>query len=177
VNGEVLPDVLAPGLCLVFCGTAAGAASARRGAYYAGPGNRFWPVLHATGLTPRLLAPEEFRLLPLWGIGLTDLAKRASGADASLPPGSFDPEGLRRRLRAVRPGCLAFNGKAAAGGALGCRRGAAPAYGPQPPAAGWPPVWVLPSTSGAARGHWDPAPWFALAAAVGHGADASAPAA
>ena len=55
---HVLPDVLAPGLRIVFCGTAAGTVSARRGAYYAHPQNRFWPALHAVGLTPRLMRPR-----------------------------------------------------------------------------------------------------------------------
>jgi len=55
----VLPDVLAPGLAIVFCGTAVGTVSARRRAYYAGPGNAFWPTLHRVGLTPRQLLPEE----------------------------------------------------------------------------------------------------------------------
>ncbi len=44
---DILPDVLAPGLALVVCGSAAGTVSARVGAYYAGPGNRFWPTPHA----------------------------------------------------------------------------------------------------------------------------------
>jgi hypothetical protein len=69
----VLPDVLGPGLRVVFCGTAVGSASAKRGAYYAGPGNKFWPTLHAIGLTPRRLMPEEFRSVLDYGIGLTDL--------------------------------------------------------------------------------------------------------
>ena len=63
---DVLPDVLAPGLHVVFCGSAAGAVSARVGAYYAGPGNRSWPTLHRVGLTPRLLAPTEFRIVLRW---------------------------------------------------------------------------------------------------------------
>ncbi|MDE0408815.1 MAG: mismatch-specific DNA-glycosylase, partial [Alphaproteobacteria bacterium] len=71
----VLPDILPPGLDLAVCGAAAGRRSAEVGAYYAGSGNRFWRILHETGLTPRLLGPEEFRLLPEFGIGLTDLAK------------------------------------------------------------------------------------------------------
>ena len=78
---HVLPDVLAPGLRVVFCGTAAGAVAARVGAPYAGPGNRFWWVLHEIGLTPRELRPQEFRELPRYGIGLTDVAKHASGSD------------------------------------------------------------------------------------------------
>jgi len=80
----VLPDVLGPGLAVVFCGTAAGAESARRGAYYAGPGNAFWHTLYHVGLTPRQLQPEEYRLVGQFGLGLTDLAKHAAGADAVL---------------------------------------------------------------------------------------------
>jgi len=50
---DVLPDMLAPGLRIVFCGTAVGSASARRRAYYASPGNSFWPTLFRVGLTKR----------------------------------------------------------------------------------------------------------------------------
>jgi TDG/mug DNA glycosylase family protein len=56
----ILPDLLAPGLNIVFCGTAVSAVSAARGAYYAGPGNAFWPTLYAVGLTPRRFEPEEY---------------------------------------------------------------------------------------------------------------------
>ena len=56
----IVEDVIEPGLAVVFCGTALGAASARRRAYYAGPGNKFWPTLAAVGLTPRRLEPEEY---------------------------------------------------------------------------------------------------------------------
>ena len=71
----VLPDLLAPGLVTIFCGSAVGAASARRGYPYAGPGNKFWPMLAETGFTPRRLAPEEYRDLLDFGIGLTDINK------------------------------------------------------------------------------------------------------
>ena len=57
--GNVLPDLIAPNLRIVFTGTAVGSASAHAGAYYAGPGNAFWPTLHAVGLTPRLLAAQR----------------------------------------------------------------------------------------------------------------------
>ena len=80
-KAHVLPDVLAPGLRLVFCGTAAGKELARRAAYYAHPQNRFWRALFEAGLTPRLLRPEEYAEALQWGIGLTDLAKHASGMD------------------------------------------------------------------------------------------------
>jgi double-stranded uracil-DNA glycosylase len=165
VEGErrhVLPDVLAPGLRIVFCGTAAGAVAARVGAPYAGPGNRFWWVLHETGLTPRRLAPGEFRDLPRYGIGLTDVAKHAFGSDASLGRSDFDPGAVLAKVRRCAPGVLAFVGKRAAQEVLGRRVG----YGPQGIEIGVSDVWVVPSTSGAARGAWDLRPWHALARAA-----------
>lgn len=158
---DVLPDVLPPGLRLVFCGTAAGSASARARAYYAGPGNRFWPTLHATGLTPVELAPVEFRRLPEFGLGLTDICKLLHGSDAEVGTVEFDVDGLRSRVAAAEPALLAFNGKNAARGAL--ERDVA--FGPQEEQLGGASVWVLPSTSGAAKRYWKPGPWEELAAA------------
>ena len=80
----VLPDVLGPGLRIVFCGMAAGNRSAREGVYYAGPGNKFWPTLHRIGLTPYQLDPTEFRSVQRYGVGLTDICKTESGPDGSL---------------------------------------------------------------------------------------------
>jgi double-stranded uracil-DNA glycosylase len=71
----VILPLFSTGLRVVFWGTAAGTASAMASAYYAGPGNRFWSILHESGLAPRRLAPSEFRLLPECGIGLTDVCK------------------------------------------------------------------------------------------------------
>jgi TDG/mug DNA glycosylase family protein len=86
---HVLPDLLKPGLRIVFCGTAAGNVSAARGAYYAHPQNRFWAALHAFGLTPRKLRPEDYAELSQWGLGLTDIAKHVSGVDRELPAGRW----------------------------------------------------------------------------------------
>ena len=158
----ILPDVLAPGLRVVFCGTAAGTASARAGAYYAGPGNRFWVTLHEVGLTPLLLRPAEFGRLPEFGIGLTDASKTASGSDREVGRRGVDPARLAAAIEAASPGHLAFNGKNAARTALGRKVD----YGPQSERIGGATVWVLPSTSGAARGFWDVAPWRELARAV-----------
>jgi TDG/mug DNA glycosylase family protein len=158
----VLPDVLAPGLRVVFCGTAPGTASARAGAYYAGPGNRFWVTLHEVGLTPVLLEPTEFARLPEFGIGLTDISKTASGSDRQVGRQGFDRVRLAAAITAASPAHLAFNGKNAAQGALGRPVG----YGRQPERIGGATVWVLPSTSGAARGFWDVGPWRELAGAV-----------
>jgi TDG/mug DNA glycosylase family protein len=151
--------VLEPGLRVVFCGSAAGAVAARVGAPYAGPGNRFWWVLHEVGLTPRELAPAEFRTLPRYGIGLTDAAKFTSGPDASLARTDFDAQAVREKVERCAPRILAFVGKRSAQEVLGDAAG----YGRQRARIGTSDVWVVPSTSGAARGAWDLAPWHALA--------------
>jgi double-stranded uracil-DNA glycosylase len=161
--GPVLPDLLRPGLRVVFCGTAAGSASARAKAYYAGPGNAFWPTLYETGLTPEPLAPDEFTRLPEFGIGLTDLCKVRHGSDAEVGTVEFDADGLRAGIAAAEPERLAFNGKNAARGALE----QAVDFGPQDELFGGAEVWVLPSTSGAARRYWDPSHWYELARGCG----------
>jgi double-stranded uracil-DNA glycosylase len=155
----ILPDVLAPGLNVVFCGTAAGAASARAGAYYAGPGNAFWPTLFETGLIPRLFAPAEFRRVAEYGIGLTDLVKTVSGSDAVLTRDDFDRARLQTAVMRYQPRLLAFTSKRAAREYL--RRDVN--YGPQSETIGVTQLFVLPSPSGAARGAWSLAPWRELA--------------
>jgi TDG/mug DNA glycosylase family protein len=165
VVAHVLPDVLRPGLRLVICGSAAGAVSAARGAYYAGPGNKFWRILAETALTPRQLAPMEFREVLRFGIGLTDMVKTASGSDAQLPREANDVQGLIKRIRRVAPGIVAFNGKRAAAVFYGVP-GASLALGAGALSADFPPVWILPSTSGAAARTWNSEPWHALARAV-----------
>ena len=167
---DILPDLLRSGLDLVICGTAAGAVSAARGAYYANPGNRFWGVLAESGLTPRRFRPEEFPRLNALGIGLTDVCKTASGQDDALPHQGFDRVRLAEAMRHYRPRLLAFNSKRAAAEFLGLPTGRIP-YGSFSPALDrslpdLPPIMVLPSTSGLACRAWDPAPWRAMAALV-----------
>jgi TDG/mug DNA glycosylase family protein len=158
----ILPDLLRPGLDLVFCGTAAGRRSAEQAAYYAHPGNLFWRALHAVALTPRLFEPAEYPQLPALGIGLTDLAKHHVGNDDELPRDAFDAAALRERIERHAPRVLAFTSKAAARAALG----RAADYGLQEERYGPTQLFVLTSPSGQARGHWDLAPWHALAALV-----------
>jgi TDG/mug DNA glycosylase family protein len=157
--GPVLPDVMDHDLDIVFCGTAAGAASARKGAYYAGPGNAFWPTLFDVGLIPIALPPRDFASLLRWNMGLTDLVKHASGSDLSLAKDHFDVERLRRLMVEFRPHLVAFTGKRAAREFLGRTVG----YGLLPERVGSTRLFVLPSPSGAARGHWDAGYWQQLA--------------
>ena len=167
-SAHVLPDVLTHGLDVVFCGSAAGAASARAGAYYAGPGNRFWPILHASGLTPRQLQPREFRAVVQYGVGLTDLSKFQSGADSMLDAGGDDTRALAEKISVHAPRVLAFNGKRAGGVFLrDVWASEIGDYGLQPQTLGGTALFVLPSTSGAARRWWDAGPWRALAEYLG----------
>ena len=162
-SDEILPDVLGPGLRVVFCGTAASAAAARIGAPYAGPGNYFWPTLHEVGLTPRRLEPTEFRQALRYGIGLTDLCKTRSGSDREIGTDGFDPAALLAKLERFAPEWVAFTSKTAAQAALG----GSPSYGEQPGRLADSRVYVLPSPSGRARRYWDLGHWQALADAVG----------
>jgi double-stranded uracil-DNA glycosylase len=162
-QSDILEDLLAEGLRVVFCGTQASTASAMKRAYYAKPGNRFWATLHQIGLTPHRFAPEDYAaLLPL-GIGLTDLAKRTAGQDAQIAPDHLDVNRLETSLRRFKPLILAFTSKTAAGFALRTGTGRL-AYGRQVQPFCGIETYVLPSTSGLATSHWDIGPWQALGA-------------
>ena len=75
---RTIPDVIAPDLAVLLCGINPGLWSAATGHHFARPGNRFWPALHGAGLTPRRLRPDEQETLLEYGIGITNLASRAT---------------------------------------------------------------------------------------------------
>lgn len=157
---QLVPDLLAPGLRLVFCGTAPSRASAAARAYYAKPGNRFWSALHQAGITPRLFAPGEYSQLLALGVGLTDLCKDHAGTDAELPDDAFDVPALHAKLDACRPEWIAFTSKNAARAALGRPTD----YGVQPERLGQGAtrVFVLCSPSGLATRFWREEVWLEL---------------
>jgi len=159
----MLPDVLQSALKLVVCGTAVGDKSAQRQAYYAGPGNKFWRTLHSVGLTPLLLAPDQYKLLPQFGIGLTDLCKTKTGVDRAIDDSDFDAPGFEERIKRFAPQFLCFNGKTAAKVWLGVRD---VNYGWCDIAIGSTRVFIAPSTSGAANGSWDENLWHHLASSL-----------
>jgi double-stranded uracil-DNA glycosylase len=163
----VLPDLLAPDLDVVFCGTAPGTISAQRKQYYAHPQNKFWRVLHDVGLTPRRLDPSEYETLLSYRIGLTDIAKQAWGMDNQLPRGSLGRaaiDALRARIEKYQPRILAFTSLA------GGRKfaGAAAGLGRQSETIGKTQIWILPSPSPAAHWNWpkNEKIWRALAAEI-----------
>ncbi len=152
--------MLAPNLQIIFCGTAAGNESARQGAYYAHPGNKFWRTLYQIGLTPHQLRPAEFPTVLHYGIGLTDLAKFVSGGDDQLQAGDFDVPALERKLLQFKPRVLAFTSKNAGSIFYRSRK---IALGRQPEPFGRTIVFVLPSPSGLAIRSWAVHHWQAAA--------------
>jgi TDG/mug DNA glycosylase family protein len=154
VGEGAMPDVLGPGVRLVFCGINPGYASAAAGAAFANPRNGFWRLLYATGFTPRLLEPHEQQELLGLEIGLTNAARRTTRRSSDLRAADF--EGAAERLaeiaRELEPRVIAFVGKAAYQGAFRER----PEHGLQQRTLGATQLFVLPSTSPAnAAVSWD----------------------
>lgn len=56
-DGKRLPDLIAPGLKVLFIGINPSVYSAAVGHHFARPGNRFWPAIYGGGFTSRLLSP------------------------------------------------------------------------------------------------------------------------
>src|SRR5205823_9435905 len=106
--GKRVPDLIAPGLRVLFCGINPGLYSAATRHHFARPGNRFWPALFAAGFTPRLLRPwEERQLLPL-GVGITNLVARATASADELRADEFaaGSRTLGRKVKRYRPKAL-----------------------------------------------------------------------
>ena len=153
--GRTVPDVIAPGLTVLFCGINPGLYSGFTGHHFARPGNRFWPALHAAGFTPRVFRPDEqIELLPL-GYGITNLVERATAAAAELSSGELmaGAQALSQKVARYRPLVVAVLGIGAHRQAFGRPRAAS---GLQPERIGPASLWVLPNPSGLAA-HYTPA--------------------
>ena len=149
-RNRTIPDVLPPPgrpLSVLFCGINPSLYSAATGWHFARPGNRFWPALHLSGFTLRLLTPAEQDLLPGYGLGITNLVARATAQAAELGPAELQVGG--ERLAALvagrRPRVLAVVGVTAYRTAFGHPHAA---IGPQPDPLAAARVWVLPNPSG-----------------------------
>jgi double-stranded uracil-DNA glycosylase len=142
---SAVPDFLAPGLDIVFCGINPGFRSAAAGAHFANPRNDFWRLLHDSGLTPRLLEPHEQTEMLALGYGLTNAAYRTTRGSGDLrrPDFAGAAERLERIARELQPAFIAFVGKAAYEGVFRAR----PDLGPQARGMGGTRLFVLPSTS------------------------------
>lgn len=128
-----LPDILAPGLRVVFVGVNPGRRSAERGHHFAGPGNHFWRLLYDAGLTDRLLRPDQDGDLICYGYGLTNIVGRPSRSEAELEGDDFrrGAAELRSKLERFRPGLVVLLGKQVYRAYAGLASGAGVAWGLQ----------------------------------------------
>jgi TDG/mug DNA glycosylase family protein len=120
---RTIPDVLpAAGepLHVLFCGINPGLYSAATGWHFARPGNRFWPALHLSGFTDRLLRAAEQAEMTRYGLGITNIAPRATAQAAELTGAELRDGGARPRA----------------------------AIGPQQESLGPARLWILPNPSG-----------------------------
>lgn len=142
---KTLPDLLKPGLRLVFVGINPGSYSARRGHYYAGPGNLFWWALNESGLVDRPVGPEDDASLTGLGIGFTDVVKRPSSSASDLNRQELKKgaEELLKKLQSYKPCLVCFNGLT---GYAHCFGGKV-RPGLQKTALGDSKIYVVPSTS------------------------------
>ncbi|MGC4761125.1 G/U mismatch-specific DNA glycosylase [Micromonospora trifolii] len=144
---RTIPDVLAPGLAVLFVGINPGLWSAATGWHFARPGNRFWPALHRGGFTARLLHPSQQDELPALGLGITNMAARASArADELSAEELLDGAAiLTDKVARYRPRWVAVVGVTAY--RIGFQRPKA-TFGPQPELLAGARLWVLPNPSG-----------------------------
>lgn len=150
--GKTIPDVIAPGLKVLFCGINPGLYSGATGHHFARPGNRFWPALHGAGFTARVLHPSEKRELLASGYGITNLVARTTAAADELTEDELlaGRRRLEARVRRYRPRVVAVLGIGAYRTAFGLPR-ATP--GRQPGLLAGAAVWVLPNPSGLNANH------------------------
>lgn len=149
---DVLPGPDGPPLRVLFCGINPGLVTALTGHHFGRPGNRFWPALHRSGFTPRLLRPAEQDELRRLGLGITNMAPRATARADELTDDEVRAGGVRLRalVAATRPRWLAVVGITAYRVAFAVPKAT---VGPQDAPLGETRVWLLPNPSGL-NAHW-----------------------
>ena len=142
-----LPDVIAPGLRVLFCGINPGLYSAAVGHHFGRPGNRFWKALHASGFTDRLYSPQEDAALPVLGLGITNLCARTTARAEELSAAELarGARALAGKAARYRPRVIAVLGVGAYRTAVGERDAR---VGRQARPIGPSVAWVLPNPSG-----------------------------
>lgn len=147
-----VPDLIAPDLSVLFCGINPGLYTAATQRHFGRPGNRFWPALHRSGFTPRLLSPWEGKELLAMGIGITNMVERTTATAAELSRAEFEAGGKRlvRLVEKYEPNVVAFLGIGAYRSAFARKHAK---IGLQHEAIRDCALWVLPSPSGLNANH------------------------
>ena len=145
--GKTLPDVIAANLRVLFCGINPGLYTAAVGHHFARPGNRFWPAVHQSGFTERLLSPFDERDLLKSGIGISNVVPHATASAAELTKEDFIAGGqaLAAKVKRYRPQVVAILGVGAYRHAFAKPKAQ---IGEQAERIHEARVWVLPNPSG-----------------------------
>jgi double-stranded uracil-DNA glycosylase len=159
-RGKRVPDVIAPGLDVLFVGINPGLYTAAVGHHFARPGNRFWPALHRAGFTERVLTPHEERRLLEVGCGITNVVNRATVGASELTPAELQrgARQLANKVKHYRPRVVALLGMTTYRVAF--ERLRAP-LGHQRETLAGADLWVLPNPSGL-NAHFKPADFARL---------------
>jgi TDG/mug DNA glycosylase family protein len=146
-QNKTVPDVIAPGLRVLFCGINPGLYSGATGHHFARPGNRFWPALHQAGFTNKLLAPAEEKNLLMDGYGITNLVARATATadEIALEELVKGRQQLIAKIKRYHPTVVAILGIGAYRTAFGYPKAT---LGEQPDLLATAHIWVLPNPSG-----------------------------
>ena len=148
-----VPDLLGPGLRLLFVGINPGLWSAATSSHFARAGNRFYPALLEAGIITRPITPsggmtdDERAHLIERGVGITNLVARASARADELTAAELR-EGaavLTRLVERESPRVVAVLGVTAYRTAFGLPR---TQVGRQPTGIGGAELWVVPNPSG-----------------------------
>lgn len=110
---DFIYDHIKKDLDILFVGFNPSIRSGETGHHYANPNNRFWTILHQSGLTPRRYAPtEDFKLLDL-NFGLTNIVSRPTVGAADIMREEYRAgrEELIKKIDKNKPRIVCFVGK------------------------------------------------------------------
>ncbi len=146
-TGRTIPDVIAPGLDILFVGINPGLWSGATGFHFARPGNRFWKAIHLAGLTDRVLHPSEQEELLRYRIGISNLVPRATATASELTRAELRAGGraLVTKVEHFAPRQVAFLGISTYRVAFDAPK---VGIGLQPERLAGSLAWVLPNPSG-----------------------------
>src|SRR5204862_6166685 len=144
----MLRDCVRPGVRVLFVGINPGVRSAAIGHHFAGYSNRFWKLLHESGLVSERIGTTDDERLPEWGFGITNLIARMTPGIDTLRPDEYVAglRTLRRKVRRWKPAIVAFVGVSLYRAIFG-QKGPV-TLGPQPDTFDGARVVVLPNPSG-----------------------------
>ena len=152
-RGDEVPDLVGPGLRLLFVGINPGLWTAAVQTHFAHPVNRFYPALFRAGIIESPIDPSDGMseadraAFVARGLGITNLVRRASARadDLSAEELRGGGERLLAFVEQHRPAVVAIAGITAYRSAFGVRGAVA---GRQPDPLGGAELWVVPNPSG-----------------------------